>query len=71
MPARRTVDPNGVERTTEMVALRLTHSQLDTVLSLAKLRDKSVSHTLRALIVEEAERLGLGNVEEQAERNDV
>jgi hypothetical protein len=60
-----------VERTTEMVALRLTHSQLDTVLSLAKLRDKSVSHTLRALIVEEAERLGLGNVEEQAERNDV
>lgn len=71
MPARRTVDPNGIERTTEMVALRLTHSQLETVLKIAKDRDKSVSHTLRSLITEEAERLGISNVEEQAERNNV
>ena len=66
MPARRTVDPAGVERTTEMVALRLTDSQLTTILAIAKQRDKSVSHTLRSLIAEEAERIGL-NVQEQTE----
>jgi hypothetical protein len=71
MPARRTVDPNGVERTTEMVALRLTSSQLETVLKIAKGRDKSVSHILRALIMEEAERIGLSDVEEQAEGHNV
>jgi len=64
MPARRTVDPNGVERTSEMVALRLTHSQLETILAIAKQREKSVSHTLRALISEEAERVGLSDVTE-------
>lgn len=69
MPARRTVDPNGVERTTEMVALRLTESQLTTILAIAKQRDRSVSHTLRSLIAEEAERIGL--VEEQTERDSV
>jgi hypothetical protein len=69
MPARRTVDPNGVERTTEMVALRLTESQLTTILTIAKQRDKSVSYTLRSLIAEEAERIGL--VEEQTEGDSV
>jgi hypothetical protein len=69
MPARRTVDPNGVERTTEMVALRLTESQLATILTIAKQRDKSVSHTLRSLIAEEAERTGL--VEEPTEGDSV
>lgn len=70
MPARRTVDPNGVERTTEMVALRLTESQLATILAIAKQRDKSVSYTMRALIAEEAERVGL-NVQEQTEGHGV
>lgn len=70
MPARRTVDPNGVERTTEMVALRLTESQLATILAIAKQRDKSVSYTMRALIAEEAERTGL-NVQEQTEGDSV
>jgi len=69
VPARRTVDPNGVERTTEMVALRLTESQLTTILTIAKQRDKSVSYTLRSLIAEEAERIGL--VEEQTEGDSV
>ena len=69
VPARRTVDPNGVERTTEMVALRLTESQLTTILTSAKQRDKSVSYTLRSLIAEEAERIGL--VEEQTEGDSV
>lgn len=71
MPARRTVDPNGIERTTEMVALRLTQSQLAQVIAIAKQREKSVSHTMRSLIAEEAERTGITNVEEQTEGDSV
>jgi hypothetical protein len=52
-----------------MVALRLTESQLTTILTIAKQRDKSVSYTLRSLIAEEAERIGL--VEEQTEGDSV
>lgn len=52
MAARRTVDPQGKERSIAMVSLRLTHEQIDLARDLARQRGCSRSELFRRLLME-------------------
>ena len=54
MAARRTVDPQGKDRSIAMVSLRLTHEQIELAREMARERGCSRSELFRRLLVEAA-----------------
>ena len=52
MAARRTVDPQGKERSIAMVSLRLTHEQIGLARDLARQRGCSRSELFRRLLMD-------------------
>lgn len=56
MPAKRTVDPTGKDRSTKMIALRITTAQADTMQRLCQERGISRSALIRELLQNEVSR---------------
>jgi hypothetical protein len=56
MPAKRTVDPTGKDRSTKMIALRITTAQADTMQRLCQERGVSRSALIRELLQNEMSR---------------
>ena len=56
MPAKRTVDPTGKDRSTKMIALRITTAQADTMQRLCQERGISRSALIRQLLQNEVSR---------------
>lgn len=56
MPAKRTVDPTGKDRSTKMIALRITTAQADTMQRLCQERGMSRSALIRELLQNEVSR---------------
>jgi hypothetical protein len=56
MPAKRTVDPTGKDRSTKMIALRITTVQADTMQRLCQERGISRSALIRQLLQNEVSR---------------
>jgi len=56
MPAKRTVDPTGKDRSTKMIALRITTAQADTMQRLCQERGVSRSALIRQLLQNEVSR---------------
>ena len=56
MPAKRTVDPTGKDRSTKMIALRITTAQADTMQRLCQERGISRSALIHQLLQNEVSR---------------
>lgn len=56
MPAKRTVDPTGKDRSTKMIALRITSGQAETMQRLCQERGVSRSALIRHLLDSEVAR---------------